>query len=73
MSTPSLRFMDTLVVKLTSELVEHQRKLTTRFTAADPDHGEVVSPPYGYPGGRRFHFRDPSGNVLGVYRSNQAR
>ena len=32
--------------------------------------GEIVSGPYSYPGGRRFHFRDPSGNVLGVYQSN---
>ena len=30
--------------------------------------GEIVTPPFGFPGGRRFHFRDPSTNVLGVYR-----
>lgn len=36
----------------------------TRITGAD---GVIVSKPYDYPGGRRFHFRDPSGNVLGVY------
>ena len=29
--------------------------------------GEVVEGPYGFPGGRRFHFRDPSGNQLGVW------
>jgi uncharacterized protein len=29
--------------------------------------GEVVDGPFDYPGGRRFHFRDPSGNVLGVF------
>ncbi|MFK8025566.1 MAG: VOC family protein [Ilumatobacter sp.] len=29
--------------------------------------GNVVTEPFGFPGGRRFHFRDPSGNVLGVY------
>ena len=29
--------------------------------------GEVVEGPYDYPGGRRFHFSDPSGNVLGVF------
>lgn len=29
--------------------------------------GDVVEGPYDYPGGRRFHFRDPSGNVLGVF------
>ena len=32
-----------------------------------PAGGQVVSPIYPYPGGRRFHFCDPSGNVLGVY------
>ena len=29
--------------------------------------GEVVRPVYTYPGGRRFHFRDPSGNELAVF------
>lgn len=34
--------------------------------------GAIVSGPYSYPGGRRFHFRDPGGNVLGVYESDPA-
>ncbi len=29
--------------------------------------GEVVKPIFAFPGGRRFHFRDPSGNELAVY------
>ena len=29
--------------------------------------GSVVSGPYEFPGGRRLHFADPSGNVLGVW------
>ena len=29
--------------------------------------GEVVDGPYEFPGGRRFHFVDPSGNELGVW------
>ncbi|MFC7494077.1 MULTISPECIES: VOC family protein [unclassified Nocardioides] len=29
--------------------------------------GEVVEGPYEFPGGRRFHFTDPSGNELGVW------
>ncbi|MFC3998727.1 VOC family protein [Nocardiopsis sediminis] len=29
--------------------------------------GRVVNGPYEFPGGRRFHFTDPSGNELGVY------
>ncbi|GID30739.1 VOC family protein [Paractinoplanes brasiliensis] len=29
--------------------------------------GRVVEGPYSFPGGRRFHFADPSGNELGVW------
>ncbi|MEH1127989.1 VOC family protein [Micromonospora sp. CPCC 206061] len=29
--------------------------------------GEVVNGPYAFPGGRRFHFTDPSGNELGAW------
>ncbi len=29
--------------------------------------GRVVNGPYDFPGGRRFHFRDTSGNELGVW------
>jgi uncharacterized protein len=29
--------------------------------------GRVVNGPYEFPGGRRFHFADPSGNELGVW------
>lgn len=29
--------------------------------------GQVVNGPYEFPGGRRFHFTDPSGNELGVW------
>ncbi|TQC44463.1 VOC family protein, partial [Rhodococcus sp. WS4] len=31
--------------------------------------GSVVNGPYDFPGGRRFHFTDPSGNELGVWSS----
>lgn len=29
--------------------------------------GQVVQGPYEFPGGRRLHFTDPSGNELGVW------
>jgi predicted enzyme related to lactoylglutathione lyase len=29
--------------------------------------GVVVQGPYPFPGGRRFHFTDPSGNELAVW------
>lgn len=31
--------------------------------------GGVTQEPYDFPGGRRFHFADPSGNELGVWTS----
>ena len=29
--------------------------------------GTIVAPQFDFPGGRRFHFADPSGNTLGVW------
>jgi len=29
--------------------------------------GKIVKPPFSFPGGRRFHFTDPSGNELAVW------
>lgn len=29
--------------------------------------GQVVAEPYNFPGGRRFHFKDPIGNEIGVW------
>jgi uncharacterized protein len=31
--------------------------------------GTITMPIYAYPGGRRFHFLDPSGNELAVFQS----
>jgi hypothetical protein len=29
--------------------------------------GTIIRPIFAFPGGRRFHFRDPAGNELGVF------
>jgi uncharacterized protein len=29
--------------------------------------GEITQEPYEFPGGRRFHFKDPSGNQLAIW------
>lgn len=44
--------------------------LDAALAAVTANRGEIVTQPFSYPGGNRFHFRDPSGNVLGVYRSD---
>lgn len=38
-------------------------------TAIVESGGSVVQGPYKFPGGRRLHFLDPSGNELGVWAS----
>jgi predicted enzyme related to lactoylglutathione lyase len=32
--------------------------------------GTIVKPIFAFPGGRRFHFRDPAGNELAVWSEN---
>ena len=32
--------------------------------------GEICREPYAFPGGRRFHFRDPAGNELAVVKGD---
>ncbi|HZI98658.1 MAG TPA: VOC family protein [Actinomycetales bacterium] len=41
--------------------------LDQSVAAVNAAGGEVVNGPYEFPGGRRFHFHDPSGNELGVW------
>ncbi|MGK9220532.1 MULTISPECIES: VOC family protein [unclassified Microbacterium] len=36
-------------------------------TRVESAGGTIVRGPYEFPGGRRFHFLDPSGNELGVW------
>ncbi|MBB5709417.1 VOC family protein [Sphingomonas xinjiangensis] len=47
-------------------LVEVQ-DLEAALAKVEAAGGEIVVPVFAYPGGRRFHFRDPAGNVLGVF------
>lgn len=44
------------------------RDLDASIAAVTGAGGEVVTETFDFPGGSRFHFRDPSGNVLGIYR-----
>ncbi|WP_313663028.1 VOC family protein [Cellulosimicrobium cellulans] len=41
--------------------------LDATLAAVQSAGGQVVEGPYEFPGGRRFHFLDPSGNELGVW------
>ena len=45
----------------------YSEDLDASVRAVEGAGGTVTSPPFDYPGGRRFHFSDPAGNELGVY------
>jgi predicted enzyme related to lactoylglutathione lyase len=40
-------------------------------SAVEAAGGEIVRPVYTFPGGKRFHFRDPAGNELAVWKSSE--
>ena len=37
------------------------------IAAIEAAGGQIIQGPYEFPGGRRVHFTDPSGNELGVW------
>ena len=44
--------------------------LAAALAAVEQAGGIVTRPIFAFPGGRRFHFRDPSGNELAVVRAD---
>ncbi len=45
----------------------YSRTLDETVAAVKRAGGEITKPPFAFPGGRRFHFCDPSGNELAVW------
>lgn len=41
--------------------------LDASVRAVEAAGGKITEPPFDFPGGRRFHFEDPSGNELAVW------
>lgn len=41
--------------------------LAASLAAVEAAGGTISTPPFDFPGGRRFHFRDPSGNELAIW------
>ena len=47
--------------------VLYARDLEAMLARVEGAGGVIVKPIYGFPGGRRFHFRDPAGTELAVW------
>jgi uncharacterized protein len=48
-------------------VVLYSDDLDATLAAVRTAGGEITRKPYSFPGGRRFHLRDPSGNELAVW------
>ncbi len=48
-------------------VVLYSRTLDDTMTKVKKAGGRIVKEPFTFPGGRRFHFSDPSGNELAVW------
>jgi predicted enzyme related to lactoylglutathione lyase len=48
-------------------VVLYTRDLDASLAAVEGAGGVVCKPPFDFPGGRRFHFVDPSGHELAVW------
>jgi predicted enzyme related to lactoylglutathione lyase len=58
--TPAVAAGGPLVVLYATNLEEIE-------TSIRENGGRIVRDPFEFPGGRRFHFTDPSGNELAVW------
>ena len=45
--------------------------LEEAFTAVESAGGTISKPIFSFPGGRRFHFRDPDGNELAAHKPEE--
>jgi predicted enzyme related to lactoylglutathione lyase len=43
--------------------------LESALAAVQKAGGTITAPIFGFPGGRRFHFRDPNGNELAAWKA----
>lgn len=48
-------------------VILYSRDLQQSLAAVRSAGGRIIKEPFSFPGGRRFHFADPSGNELGVW------
>jgi uncharacterized protein len=48
-------------------VILYSRALDDTLAKVKAAGGRIVKAPYAFPGGRRFHFSDPSGNELAVW------
>lgn len=51
-------------------VILYSKELDASLAKVRAAGGRIVKEPFEFPGGRRFHFEDPSGNELAVWSEN---
>ena len=57
-------------VKLSDYVFSRLKEWGARHVFLVTGGGAITAPIFAYPGGRRFHFTDPSGNELAVMQAD---
>ena len=53
-------------------VVLYSKTLAQTLAKIEPAGGKIVQPIFAFPGGRRFHFTEPSGNEFAVWSDLEA-
>ena len=48
-------------------VILYANKLEDALARVEKAGGKIVKPIFAFPGGRRFHFKDPAGNELAIW------
>jgi predicted enzyme related to lactoylglutathione lyase len=59
--------VDTTVTRGGPLVIVYSQDLDASFRRVQHAGGRITREPFAFPGGRRFHFQDPSGNELAVW------
>ena len=71
--TPSSTTSSSSATSTTAPLIIlYSNDLDATLTAIETAGGTITTAPYAFPGGRRFHFADPSGNTMAVWTEGAA-
>ncbi|GAA4363895.1 VOC family protein [Kangiella marina] len=59
--------LSSVTAKGSALVVLYTESLEDSVSIVEQHGGEIIKPIFSFPGGRRFHFQEPSGNELAVW------
>lgn len=62
--------LNSVTSKGSALIVFYSHNLEDTQAKIEAANGTIVKPVFSFPGGRRFHFKDPNGNEMAVWSDN---